>query len=359
MDETNNHEIILNKFNNLSYYEGSTIKDKILNNSHKEVRKLLNNYNIVKPWDTNRACGKSNYFDIAELKTNSIIRPNSKLVVTRPTSDPEKPVVYVYQNWQDKYQEIKEKILDRGYYEGFQSDSKKIKGWFEEENVLRFGTLKTDSVYVEFELANLNSLIKQKYYFVDKETAQQLHLSYQGQISALGVYFGFNSKLAKGEKNLSLYGINLNSVACLTMKDIDLINLIEGKSKEQVDLIDVIWTNKKGKIIVAFEVELKRVWKDVLLKFQALKLLCGDYGKDIYFVIVGNDPNMDYPVICEWVNSINFNRDFQDAKIKYLSVQKLIEILTKRDKQKSQYPLLEEFFSSDVLLEIKIDQRYM
>lgn len=354
MDKINNYETVLNTFKNIDFYDNLSIEDKIKREKHINIRKLLSDYHIVKPYDTNRSCGNCNYFDIAELKTNKIIRPNSKLIITRPAIEPEKSVVYVYQNWQEKYQEIKEKILDKGYYEGFCSNLKKIKGWFVEENVLRFGTPKTDDVYIEFEQANLNSLLKQKYYFADKETSRKLHLSYLGQISALGVYFNFNSKLAKGDKNKIIYETNLNTVACLKMKDLDINNLIEETSKDQIDFIDVIWADRRGKIAAVFEVELKRVWKDVLLRFQILKLLCGDYGKDIYYVIVGNDPDKDCPAICSWVNSLNFYRDFEKCKIKYLSVQKLIEILLKRDKKESNYLLRKEFFGSVTLQDIII-----
>ncbi len=353
MLENNNYELILNRFKSLNFYEASTLKDKIHKNNHIEVRKLLSNYNIVKPWDTNRSCGKSDYFDIPELKTSKIIRSNSKLVVTRPTLDSEKPVVYVYQNWQEKFWEITEKIIGKGYFENFQNDSKKIKGWFDEHNLLRFGTKKTDSVYVEFDRANLNSLLKQKYYFEDEETGQHLHLSYQAQLSALGAYFGLKSKLAKGEKNQSLYGLELNTIANLTMEDLNIENLKVGKSKEQVDYLDVIWANKNHKILAAFEVELKRDWLDVLSKFQNLKLLSGENGEEIYYVIVGNHPNKDIPAILEWVCAENIRRDFENTQLlKYLPIQNLKEILYKRDKHTIPNLLREEFFNGNILVDI-------
>lgn len=37
------------------------------------------------------------------------------------------------------------------------------------------------------------------------------------------------------------------------MHNLDLNNLIECKSSEQVDLIDVIWTEHKGKIIAVLK----------------------------------------------------------------------------------------------------------
>jgi hypothetical protein len=354
MDEENNYEIILNKFSKVNYCDKTIIIDKITKKNHIEIRKLLGNYNIVKPWDTNRACGKCNYFDIAEVRTNNIIKPNSKLVITRPTLEPGKNIVYVYQNWNDKYQELRERILDKGYYEGFQTNSRKIKGWFDDENVLRFGTKKTDSVFVELEKANLNNLFKRKYYFEDKETSQSMHLNYQGQLSALGAYLGYKSKLAKGEKNKTLYGINLNTVAYLRMEDLDINNLIEGKSKDQVDFIDVMWANQNGKIAAVFEVELKRVWKDVLMKFQALKISC-PYGEDIHYIVVSDNPYLDYKNINDWLHSEMFIRDFKNCNIKYLSIEKLIEILLRRDKQKNNHNLIEEFFSESTLLDFIID----
>jgi hypothetical protein len=347
-----NYEIVLDKFHNLDYYDKTTIKEKLGKKSHIEVRKLLSKYNIVKPWDTNRACGKSDYFDIAELKTKNIIRPSSKLIVTRPTEYPEQSITLVYQNWEDKFSEIKEKILDKGYYEGFETDSKKIKCWFEDENILRFGTKKTDSVYIQFEKADLNSFIKQKHYFIDKETSQKQHLSYQAQISALGVYFGFYSKLARKERNQSIYEVELNTVATLSMRDLNINNLVEKKSMEQIDFIDVLWTEEDGKVIAAFEVELKRVWRDVLSRFQTLKLSCSNYGDDIFYIIVGDNPDKDYPIIREWIKTPNFYRDFQNCKIKYLPIQKLIYILAMRDKNRSSNLLYRDFFNNDTLLDL-------
>lgn len=345
--------IILDKFKNQQYSEKSLLIDQInnYNYNHSEIKKILNNYNIVKPWDTNRSCGRCNYFDIAEMKTNNIIVPNSKLIVTRPTPSLEKSIVYVYQNWKDKFYEIKEKILDRGYYDSFNTNSKKIKGWFIDENILKFGTKKTDEVYIEFEQANLNSIMKQKFYFTDKETKLNEHMTYQGQLSALGVYFGFESKLARGDKNKSSYGINLRQIAILEMKDLELNHMIEKKSEEQIDFIDVVWAEEKGKIIAAFEVELKKVWKDVLLKFQELKLSCG-YGTEIFYIIVGDDPIKDFRGISDWVNAQSFSRDLFDLKLKYLPIQNLISILNKRDINTNKILLLKEFLNSSILMDI-------
>lgn len=111
MEDKYNSEIIINTFRNTQYIEKSEIINALKDSKHIEIRKLLNRYNILKPWDTNRSCGKCNYFDIAEIKTNKTIDPKSKLVVTRPTNDPNSSNILVYHNWYDKYNEIREKIL--------------------------------------------------------------------------------------------------------------------------------------------------------------------------------------------------------------------------------------------------------
>ncbi len=136
------------------------------------------------------------------------------------------------------------------------------------------------------------------------------------------------------------------------MKDLDISNLTEKKSMEQIDFIDVLWSQENGKIIAVFEVELKRIWRDVLSRFQTLKLSCSEYGNDIYYIVVGENPDKDFPIIRDWLMTPNFYRDFKELKIKYLPINKLFNVLALRDKNRDRNQIYKEFVSDNSLLDL-------
>lgn len=317
-----NYIKILDSFKFNDYITSEQVKKELREADHIAATKIIKKYEIVQPYDYIRSCGKSNFTDFALNKLVKITEDDSKYIISRYIGD---KVVYLYTDkLLEKVEEMK--WLDsKGYFNTVQSDNKKIKGYFKDENEITIGKKSTGEVKILLERADINSIVTRKYYLFDKN-----HLGIQSQIGALGVYFGYISKLAQNDKNQEIYGVNLNTVCIATMENIDLANLKSEKSFQKIDYVDVIWTGvETDNLTVAIEVEFKRDWLDALVRLVSVSLASSCSNKVINIII--SQKEEDFFNIRDIANLDMISLLPVKLNLAHMTTQKLIEILEMRD----------------------------
>lgn len=330
-----NYIRILDSFKINDYITTKQIRKELKESDHIEATKIIKKYGIVQPYDYVRACGKSNFTDFALNKLEKITEDDSKYIISRLVGD---KIIYQYTNKLfEKLEEMKW-LVTKGYFDTIQSSNKKIKGYFKDENEITIGKKSTGQIKILLDEANINSIVTRKYYLFDKN-----HLSIQAQIGALGVYFGYNSKLAQNDKNKEIYGINLNTVCVATMQDLDLSNLKSEKSFEKIDYVDVIWTGAKtDNLTVAIEVEFKEDWLDAMVRLISVSL-ASSCAFNVINVIV-SEKEEDYFKIRDIANMDMISLLPVKVKIAHITTQKLIEILSMRDRRVDSDLVRSRFF---------------
>lgn len=317
-----NYIKILDGFKSNNYITAKQIRKELKESDHIEATKIIKKYGIAQPYDYVRACGKSNFTDFALNKLEKRTEDDSKYIISRCVDG---KVIYLYTDKLfEKLEEMKW-LVSKGYFDTIQSQNKKIKGYFKDENEITIGKKSTGEIKILLDEADINSIVTRKYYLFDKN-----HLCIQSQIGALGVYFGYKSKLAQNDKNKEIYGVNLNTVCLATMQDIDLSNLKSEKSFEKIDYVDVIWAETKtDNLAVAIEVEFNEDWLDAIVRLISVSLASSSASKVINVII--SEKEEDYFSIRDIANMDMISLLPVKMKLAHITTQKLIEILSMRD----------------------------
>lgn len=331
-----NYTKILDSFKFDEYIAVKQIKKELKESDHIEAAKIIKKYGIAQPYDYIRACGKSNFTDFALNKLEKRTEDDSKYIISRYVDG---KVIYLYTNKLFQKLEEMEWLVSKGYFDTIQLQNKKIKGYFKDENEITIGKKSIGEIKILLEKADINSIVTRKYYLFDKN-----HLSIQSQVGALGVYFGYNAKLAQNDKNKEIYGIKLNTVCVATMKDVDLSNLKSEKSFQKIDYVDVIWTGvTTGNLTVAIEVEFKEDWLDAIVRLISVSLASSCASKVINVII--SEKEDDFFVIRDIAKMDVISILPVKLKLAHMTTQKLIEILEMRDTRVDSDLVRKKFFN--------------
>lgn len=317
-----NYIKILDSFKFDEYITAKQVKKELREADHIEATKIIKKYGIAQPYDYIRACGKSNFTDFALNKLEKRTEDDSKYIISRYVDG---KVIYLYTDKLfEKLEEMKW-LVSKGYFNTIQSNNKKIKGYFKDENEITIGKKSIGEVKISLEQADINSIVTRKYYLFDKN-----HLSIQSQVGALGVYLGYISKVAQNDKNKEIYGVNLNTVCVATMENIDLSNLKSEKSFEKIDYVDVIWTGiETNNLTVAIEVEFKEDWLDALVRLVSVSL-ASSYASKVINIIISQKEE-DFFIIRDIAKMDMISLLPVKLNLAHMTTQKLIEILEMRD----------------------------
>ncbi|WP_026886832.1 hypothetical protein [Clostridium beijerinckii] len=330
-----NYIKILDSFKFNDYITTKQIKYELKYSDHVEATKIIKKYNIAQSYDYIRACGKSGFTDFALSKLEKITENDSKYIISRKIDD---RVIYLYSNkLPEKVEEMKW-LVSKGYFDTIQSKNNKIKGYFKNENEITIGKKSVGEIKIILDEADINSIVTRKYYLFNKN-----HLNIQAQVGALGVHFGYISKLARNNKNEEIYGVNLNEVCTATMENLNLSNLKSEKSSEKIDYVDVIWIDDLTRdLTVAFEVEFKEGWLDALMRLLSLSLASGCSSKVVNVIISQNED--DFFIIRDISNMDIISPIVKKSKLAHLTTQKLLRILDSRNKGIDSELLKKRFF---------------
>lgn len=331
----NNYIKILDSFKISDYIAAREVKKELQTSDHIEATRIIKKYGIAQPYDYIRSCGESNFTDFALNKLEKITEADSKYIISRTVNG---KVIHLYTNkLLEKVDEMRW-LVSKGYFDSIQSQSNKIKGYFKGENEITIGKKSVGEIRILLDEADINSIVKRKYYLFDKN-----HLSIQAQVAALGIHFGYMSKLARNDKNKKVYDINLNTICTATMEDVDISNLRSNKSYEQIDYVDVMWFDNKTKnMTVAIEVEFKEDWKDAIGRMETVSLGSSNSTKVINIIISTKEEHF-FPIrdIAKMDRIAFLPMRFVLA---HLTIQKLLEILAMRDNGVNAESMKKRFF---------------
>lgn len=334
MDE--NYIKVLNSFDFKDYFSSEEIKECLKKSDHIDTTKIIKKYELTKPYDYVRACGENSFTDFALNKLNKITQEDSKYIIIRNIKG---KLIYLYTNKLTEKLEEMNWLAAKGYFSSITSTNNKIKGYFRnDDNVITIGKKSVGEIKITLEEANINTLASRKHYLFDKK-----HLAIQGQIAALGNYFGYMTKLARNDKNKKIYDIDLNTVSIATMKNLDLSNIKSRQSFKAIDFVDVIWIDKvKNNLTVAFEVELNKDWPAAIDRLMSVSY-ANSNSEDVTNIII-SDREDDYINIKEYAKM-----DFRISvpikfRLAHLTTSNLIEVLEMRDKGISLEHIREGFF---------------
>jgi hypothetical protein len=343
----NENERILKSFNIPEYIKSKEFVDQIKLSSHTQIAESCKQFGFKYNHDYLRSCGNLNFTDLYPNAIINDLNDNSKYIIIKENLIGVPPIALVSNTFKEDFLYIYEYYIKRGYYD---KNKNCIKGHFIDENILRFGTQKHGYYNIEFEKANITTLIKQKSYLLSVE-----HLHLQAQLCAIGAHLGLGSKIARGEKNQSVWDVNINKIASVQLLDLQIKNMLVKKEREEIDLVDVVWSDRlDGKIIAAFEVELSENWKPALDRLQSLKLACNSYSHLIKFVIVADEKY--YGTIKELAQMERYKRDFSINNLYFLPICNFLDILVLRDKNILDVFELSSNFFNDALLPIECNQ---
>lgn len=331
-----NYIKVLDSFKFHDYITAKQIKKELKESDHIQATKIIKKYGISQPYDYVRACGKSNFTDFALNKLEKRTEEDSKYIISRYVGD---KVIYLYTDKLFERLEEMRWLVSRGYFDTIQSSNNKIKGYFKDENEITIGKKSIGEIKILLNEADVNSIVTRKYYLFDKN-----HLSIQSQVGALGIYFGYKSKLAQNDKNREIYGVNLNTVCVATMEDIDLSNLKSKKSFEKIDYVDVIWIGATtGNLTVAVEVEFKEDWLDAIVRLMFVSLASSCASKVINIII--SEKEEDFFNIRDIAQMDMISLLPIKIKLAHMTTQKLIEILEMRDTGMDSDLVRKKFFN--------------
>ena len=131
------------------------------------------------------------------------------------------------------------------------------------------------------------------------------------QIGALGVYFGYKSKLAQNDKNKEIY---------------------------------VVWIgDNTGELTVAIEVEFKEDWLDAMVRLISVSL-ASSYASNVINIIV-SEKEEDYISIRNMANMDMISLLPINLKLAHITTQKLIGILSMRDNRVESDLVRKKFFN--------------
>ncbi|MBX4261546.1 hypothetical protein KTC96_02650 [Clostridium estertheticum] len=324
---------ILDSFKVNDYITTKEIKKELKESDHISAVKIIRKYDIAQPYDYIRACGKSDFTDFALNKLERITEEDSKYIISRNVNG---KVIYLSTN--NLYEKVEEMkwLVSKGYFNSVQSQTRKIKGYFKAENEITIGKKSVGEIKIFLEKADINTIVKRKYYLFDKN-----HSSIQAQVGALGIYFGYMSKLARNNKNENIYGINLKTICTATMKNVDISKLQSNKSYEKIDYVDVIWISNST--TVALEIEFKEGWVDAISRLASVSL-ASCCSRNVINVIISNEERHYNTISAVAKMDIVASLPIK-INLAHLTTQKLLDILSMRDKGANSELLKKKFFN--------------
>lgn len=330
-----NYIKILDSFNFDQFTTTRQIKSRLKKSNHIEAIKIMKEFNIAQSYDYLRACGKSNFTDFALRKLEDIIQDDSKYIISRNING---KITYLYtKKLAEKLEEMRY-LVNKGYFDTIKSDNKKIKGYFENENEIIIGKKSTGKINIILEEANINTIATHKYYLFDKN-----HLVIQAQLAALGVYFGYMSKISRDDKNKGIYNKKFNEIFIATIKDVNISELSCEKTLRDIDYIDVIWVgNAINDLTVAIEVEIKRDWDQTVNRLYSLTLASSTPEKVVNIIV--SEKEDDYYTIRRNVNYDVINVLRKKFNLAHISFQNLVKILKMRDSGINKELIKRKFF---------------
>lgn len=312
---------------------------------HKQLKKKIEDNKLISHLDLLRSCNEHGFTDLLFTKLDLKLKPESKYLIAININN--KPIILSHPNFYDFRQEIQEKMIKKPYYEGYDSHRNRVLLHYLGDGRFRVGNKKgNDEFITTFDECNFNLLTKRhsNEAFVNFLNSDEKHRGLQLLIAELGRSLGYKVKIARNDKKSILNcdyiepGIEYDFIS---INDIELSNIIGGKAKSDIDLIDVIWYDDSDKrIIAAFEVERSRNYDSVLRRFSNLK----DLLYSPYLICVGDD----YFGFKNSVSTTIFSNYFKTTNLKYLPLENLYKILNDNNRYNtiSDIPLL----STSILL---------
>ena len=307
-----NSPLLLDRLNTSTCISKESLQEKLSLTNHVEAAKIIKKYHISAPKDYVRACGKSNFTDFPlSLSPNTheryiVTRPNNNSVSFQSISNFSECIDYM------------DFLINHDYFINHNSTFGKIKGYFKDDDKLILGRGKYAKIF-QLEDINITKLVRRNYY-LDKN-----HLSIQTQVSALGAYLGYESILARNDKNKKIGSSPLSTFFKLTFQDLNLQNMYCEKTTELASYTDVIWANKKSRRPkYAIEVELGEKISDCFTHFSSLNYLCTPYH--MINVFLADDPQI-YKRLYEYRNLPMHKYSFPTSKLAFLSIQDFFNIL--------------------------------
>jgi hypothetical protein len=292
---------------------------------HKELKKIIKEYNLISNMDHLIACDNHGWTDLRFTKLDLRLTPESKYFLSINMNNI--PTILYYNNLLELRYEIDERMIKGSYVKGYYKKENRVMLHHIGDGKFRIGNESgKDTFYVQFEECSLKELTKRKNYykFLELLDSNEKHRSIQTLLCEFGISLGFNVKLAINDNNaiLKLNPQLLNAHKIINFYDLNLNHIEVTVEKKDIDSIDILWCEPlRKKIIVAFEVELSKNYSDVFRRFSSL-INYASYN--IQFICVGDDCNN-----CKY----NFTRPdwrikFAQHNIDYLCLNNLCDILT-------------------------------
>lgn len=303
---------------------------------HHELKKILNDYKLISNIDYLIACGKNGFTDLRFTKLDKKLTEDSKYYLA--TDIDAKPFLLYHPNLLDLRKEIDEKMIKNKYFNGYDKKNNRVLLHHKYDGIFRIGNKNgTEEFLVNFDICDLSKLAKRKNYkaFIDLASNKDKHQYIQLLLCELGVSQGYNVKLARNDSKSILSSahcsIVLNNI--ISVNDLDISHIKESSHIQNIDLIDVLWSDPITKqVIAAFEVERSKNYDSVFRRFSSLTYL---YPYKPYLICVGDDYN-------GFKNSFRndiFKTFFKSSNLNYLRLDNLYEILYLNKKYKKYIPI--------------------
>lgn len=297
--------------------------------NHKDMKKIIKQLGFISNCDYVRSVGPK-WTDLWMNTISKKLTDNSKYIITYndPTSNDD-AVTLISPNLKDIYREIQERFASKENPIGFDRSKNRIIGHFEDTNRLRIGNKNSNHFYIDFEIANLQNLIRKNSY-----SYKMTHHDFQGELITLGLSLGFDVKVASNDINGIFKGGKLQDLCTLVFEDLDLSHILYPIIEKNIDLIDVLWVFKNtGRVFAAFEVELNEKFRESMAKFNELNNHSLYYNHPIYYVILGKDDKFSNARDQSYLS--RFNNAFTKGILKYITISSFKDCLALRDNYKN------------------------
>lgn len=306
----------------IHYYIHNKIKEVItMIKNHKQLKKLLMNYQIVTGFDYIRTFDENYWTDFSINKVSNIATSNSKYLMVGLSKKDSTPFVLYNENLYSIFQEISERMIKTKEISGYNKERNRVFGYYDGDGIIRFGNKSSDTFKIRFELATLEDIIRKKYY-MNNLTSKNRHNIIQSYLISLGESLGYNVKVAINDEKRIL---NMNN-NLLIVKNINIPDLETKNSENIIDRIDVIWL-KNRRAVASFEVEFSDNYASAFSRLSELNSLFKE--QNIISIIVSEDKKFNnLSKICSsnYVKSL-----FPKLNLYYLSLSNLNNCLALKD----------------------------
>lgn len=290
---------------------------------HKNLKKLIIDNNLISPMDHLIACGSSGWTDLRFTKLANKITNESHYGISLMLKN--EPIIFQYDNLKSLTEEITEDFIKNKNCLGYDFKNNRVHVHYEGDNVFRFGNTLGKKIFrKEFQICTLKDLAKRNNYkeFINLLSSKEKHRAIQLLLAELGIKLGYSIKFGRNDHSAILKNSpHISYVGnFLTIENIYLDKILIKNIKDSIDLIDVVWCEPpSNKPIVAFEVELRRNYRNVFTRFSSF--FSTKYKP--LLIVVGDDyENYRYRL-----NDPPWPEQFKYATLGYMTLNKLAYIL--------------------------------